>query len=67
MSCPIAMGRYYANDSSIDISTFSVLPIHGYTWMATFKFSSGEGKNRKLAMCVLMEVKITKLKEGKKN
>ncbi|KAG5678164.1 hypothetical protein PVAND_007858 [Polypedilum vanderplanki] len=65
LSCPILPGKYETMNSVVDVSPFAPLPVDGYTWVSTVKASSGEGKNRKLAMCLLMETKITLYKTRK--
>lgn len=66
MKCPLMPGRYIAKNTVIDLSTLSVFPTEGFVWVVTIKGVSGEGKNKKLAMCLQVETKISKVKERRK-
>lgn len=66
ITCPLMPGKYIAKDSQIDLSTLSMFPSEGYVWVVAIKGVSGEAKNKKLAMCLNVEVKITKVREKKK-
>lgn len=59
-------GKYEIENQSVDISAFSLLLMEGYIWITTLKLTSTEGKKKKLAMCIRIETKITKFREGKR-
>ena len=59
-------GKYWTKDSTFDLSSIAVLPSDGYTWVVTIRGISGEGKNKKLVMCLNIEAKISKVRERKK-
>ena len=59
-------GKYATKDSIFDLTSISVLPSEGYTWVVTIKGVSGDGKNKKLVMCMQVEAKISKVRERRK-
>lgn len=59
-------GKHVIEDSSVDVSNFAILPVDGYRWVTTLKGTSGEGKNKKLAMCVRIDCVITNAKRSGK-
>lgn len=60
--CPVKAQNYVSTNSSIDLSALSFLPISGYSWLTTFKLTSGEGKRKELVLCVMFECKILRAK-----
>lgn len=59
-------GKYEIDNTSIDVGNFAILPIGGYLWITTLKISSTDGKNKKLAMCVRIDTRITDFKETRR-
>lgn len=64
-SCPLMPGKYIANETLIDLAPISMFPTEGFLWMVTLRGMSGDGKNKKLALCLYIEAKIYKVKERK--
>ncbi|CAG9800450.1 unnamed protein product [Chironomus riparius] len=63
IKCPWMPGKYVAKNSAFDLSSISVLPSEGYTWVVTIKGLAGDGKNKKLVMCMYVEAKISKFRK----
>lgn len=59
-------GKFEIADSSVDVSNFAFLPMEGYLWITTLKLTSTEGKKKKLAMCIRIDTKVTKIRETKR-
>lgn len=65
--CPLKPQRYVATNSTIDLTAISFMPVNGYIWHTTVKLHSGEGKDRKVAMCIEMKMKIVRAQARKRN
>lgn len=64
LKCPIAAGKYILQDTVLDVSSFAILPVDGWRWVTTLKGTSGEGKNKKLALCIRIDCVMTNVKRG---
>jgi hypothetical protein len=62
LKCPIMPGNYTQIETTLSFAIIEFLPIDGFVYTNTLSLSSTEkdGKTRKLAYCMKMEVKITK-------
>ena len=59
-------GKNIAKDTVLDLSSIAAFPTSGFTWVVTMKGISGEGRNKKRAFCLVVEAKISKVREAKK-
>lgn len=64
--CPILPQKYFAPNSSIDLTVISTMPISGYVWNVALKIVSGEGVKRETVLCVMAEVKIMRVRGRRK-
>lgn len=62
LKCPLKAGIYKMLDTKMDFSAFSMLPLDGFVWVATFKILLTEpgAKKKRIVMCVTTETKIVK-------
>lgn len=67
LSCPFKAQNYTATNSSVDVTAISFLPLSDCLWMTTSKVYAGEGKEKEVVMCTLLESKIVKVKSRRKN
>lgn len=66
LKCPIMPGKYEINNQSIDFSNFAFILVDGYIYIITVKVTSTEGKNRKLAVCIRIDAKVSKIRETRR-
>lgn len=64
LKCPIMPGKYVIEQTALDVSNFAILPVDGWRWVTTLKGTSGDGKNKKLAMCIRIDCVMTNIKRG---
>lgn len=59
-------GKYSVNDSALDVSNFAMLPIDGWKWMTDLRGTSGDGKNKKLVLCLHIESEMSNVRKSGK-
>lgn len=67
ISCPVKPNNYTLNEIYADLPFLAVVPLDGYVWISTYRFITGEvgKKARKVALCMNMEIKITRPKRSR--
>lgn len=62
LKCPLKPGNYTLEESELDLTPVSMIPLDGFIWVVTFKFVSSEAgsKTKKIAMCLNSETKIVR-------
>lgn len=58
--------KYEIDNQSIDFGAFALILIDGYMYIITVKVTSIEGKKKRLALCLQIDVKVTKPKETRR-
>ena len=59
LKCPLTPGKYVLKETTLNLSSLSIIVLDDWRYIITFKGLSGEGKNKKLVLCFRFDVLVT--------
>lgn len=64
IECPVQPQKYKADNSTVNLTPLTYLPMEGFIWMTTTKFFGGE--NRKVALCLESTLSTIKMESRRR-